>query len=138
MLVLITSIAAQARDEIIHDPKALPTAAYTTIRNNFKSDISFIKIDRDFGRISEYEVVLTDGCEIKFDRSGNWKEVECNRNMSVPSNFVLQPIVMFVNQYHKGNKIVGIDKERGGYDVQLSNGVEIKFNKEGKFKKYDD
>ncbi len=137
MLVVVTSLAAQARDEIIHDAKALPTAAYTTIKNNFKSDISFIKVDRSLGRITEYEVVLTDGSEIKFDAAGNWKEIECSRASSVPASFVPKAIINYVNKFHRGNKIVGIDKERNGYEVMLSNDIEIKFDKNGNFKKYD-
>lgn len=131
-------LSVSAKDIVSHNPSDLPQAARTVLKNNFKADISFIKIDKDFGRISDYEVVLTDGSEVKFDRSGNWEEVEASRNSSVPNNFVPQAIRDFVSKNHKGAKVVGISKDRKGYDVELSNGIEAKFNLQGQFKRYDD
>lgn len=135
---VMTAVSLQARDEISRDPSVLPPAAQALLANNFKSLISFVKIDKDFGRVSSYEAVLTDGTEVKFDRSGNWEEVETRRNGSVPKYFLLQPIRSYIERNHKGLTVVGVDKERGGFDVQLSNGLEIKFDKQGNFKRYDD
>lgn len=134
----IVALTVSAKDTVSHDPAVLPEAARTIIKNNYKADISFIKIDKDWGRISEYEVILTDGSEVKFDSKGNWKEVESRRNTSVPSFFVLKTIRDFVSKNHPGQKIVGIDKDRKGYDVTLSNGIDIEFDTKGNFKHYDD
>ncbi|MDE7160186.1 MAG: PepSY-like domain-containing protein [Muribaculaceae bacterium] len=38
---------------------------------------------------------------------------------------------------HKGASIVGIEKERYGYEVELSNGIEMRFDKQGRFVRYD-
>ena len=37
-----------------------------------------------------------------------------------------------------GVNIVGIEKEHGGYDIELANGVEMRFDKNGNFRHYDD
>ena len=129
---------AKADDTYAHDASVLPKAAQTTIANNFKAKVSVVKIDKDFGRISEYETILTDGTEISFDRDGNWENVEVNNMHSVPAGFIPKEIRAYVNSNHKGMRIVGIDKERSGYDVELSNGIEMKFDKTGKFLRYDD
>ena len=77
LVVLIgTSAAAAARDTYSHDVSVLPQAAQTILAKHFKAKVSFVKIDKDFGRVSEYEVILTNGAEISFDRDGNWKNVE--------------------------------------------------------------
>lgn len=91
-LIAIVGIAvcAQAKDSYSHDAAVLPKAAQTTISQNFNSKVSVVKIDKDFGRISEYEVVLTDGTEITFDRNGNWDNIEVAGNKSVPSALVPQ------------------------------------------------
>lgn len=136
--VIALATSASARDEYAHDAKVLPKAAQTTIANNFKSKVSVVKIDKDFGRISEYEVILTDGTEISFDRDGNWENVETSNTASVPNAFVPQGVRDYVKKNHNGAKIVGIDKERSGYDVELSNGIEMKFSKTGQFFRYDD
>ena len=82
--------------------------------------------------------MLTDGTEISFDRQGNWKEVETSAQKSVPSAFVPAAAQRYVKEQHKGQHIVGIERTRGGYDVELSNGIDIKFNDAGSFVKYDD
>lgn len=143
ILMLIIAIvgittAASAKDTYAHDASVLPKAAQTVINKNFKSQVSVVKIDKDFGRISEYEVILTDGTEITFDRNGNWDNVEVSNHTSVPKAFVPETISTYVKSQQPGQRIVGIDKERSGYDVELSNGVEMKFNKDGQFIRYDD
>ena len=132
------AVFAQARDTYSHDASVLPKAAQTTIANNFKAKVSVVKIDKDFGRISEYEAILTDGTEISFDHDGNWDNMEVNKSASVPTSLIPEPIRVYVNQNQKGQRIVGVDKERHGYDIELSNGIDMKFDKDGNFLRYDD
>ncbi len=129
---------ASARDSYSRDVSVLPQAARTTIDTHFKSKVSVIKIDKTLGRIDDYEVVLTDGTEIKFDRGGNWKEIETSRTSSVPSAIVPAGVANFVKKNHNGQRIIGIERDRSGYDVELSNGLDLKFNKAGEFQRYDD
>lgn len=129
---------AQARDNYSRDASVLPVAAQSTIKNNCKGKISLVKIDKSLGRVDEYEVILTDGTEVSFDRKGNWTSVEVGAGGSVPSGFIPAGVATYVKQNHKGQRIVGIDRERNGYEVELSNGIEMKFDNEGKFLRYDD
>lgn len=131
-------LPAMAKDTYSHDPKVLPEAARTLIDKHFVAKVSVVKIDKDFGRISEYEAVLTDGTEISFDRDGKWDNIETARTAAVPAAFVPKAIAGYVAKNHPGVSIVGIDKERHGYDIELSDGTDIKFNREGKFLRYDD
>ena len=124
-------------DDYTHDSSVLPQAARDVIHNNFKARISVVKIDKDFGRISEYEVVLTDGSEIQFDSKGNWKDIEASRGNAVPKAFVPSAIQSYVDRKQKGTKIVGIERKRSGYEIELSNGIDMKFDKNGNFKRYD-
>lgn len=138
MMVMIAGmLSASARDTYSHDVNILPAAARATIKNNFKSEVSHIKIEKDWGRVSEYDVVLTDGSEITFDRNGNWKTVEVRRNASVPSVFIPSAIATYIKQNQNNVAIIGIEKKRSGYEVELSNGVDMVFNSHGKFLKYD-
>lgn len=139
-LIAVIGIAAvgQAKDKYAHDASVLPKAAQTVIANNFKAKVSLVKIDKDFGRVSEYEVILTDGSEVTFDRDGNWKNVEVKASGSVPSAFIPAGVANYVKAHHKGQKVIGIEKEGSGYEVELSNGIDMKFNKSGEFVRYDD
>lgn len=138
-LTLLLAVVATgfARDDYSHDAKVLPKAAQTFISNNFNAKVGVVKIDKDFGRVSEYEVTLSDGSEITFDRDGNWKDVETNVSKAVPAKVVPSAISNFVGKNHPGQKVVGIEKDRGGYEVTLTNGIDIKFDKQCKFKRYD-
>ena len=122
-LILIAALgvgtAAYANDTYAHDASALPQAAQTVISNNFKAKVSVVKIEKDFGRVSEYDVTLNDGSEISFDRHGNWKDIEVNASKSVPSSIVPQGVKDYVSSKHAGQRIVGIEKKRNGYDVNL-------------------
>lgn len=138
LLTVAVAFSASARDEYLRDSSSLPKAAQSTLSKNFKAKVSLIKVDKSFGRIDKYDVVLTDGTEISFDRQGNWKEVETSAQKSVPSAFVPAAAQRYVKEQHKGQHIVGIERTRGGYDVELSNGIDIKFNDAGSFVKYDD
>lgn len=138
LIILISGLlSVQAGDTYTRDINILPSMAKTTIKNYMKGEISHIKIEKKRGSISEYDVILTDGSEISFDKNGNWKDIEMNRNASVPQQLIPQPIQSYVKDNHKGALIIGIEKKKSGYDVELSNGVEIEFNNSGKFIRYD-
>ncbi len=135
--VLIGVFTASARDNYSHNAADLPNSAQVILKNNFKADVSHIKIEKNFGKIKEYDVVLTDGTEITFDSHGNWKDIEVRQNASVPSSLVPKAIADYVKQNQKNAKITGIEKEKSGYEVELSNGVEIKFNSAGQFLRFE-
>ena len=137
LAVIIGAFTASARNNYSHNPADLPNSAQTILKNNFKAGVSHIKIEKDFGKIKEYDVVLTDGTEVTFDSHGNWKDIEVRQNASVPSSLMPKAITEYIKLNQKKVKITGIEKNRSGYEVELSNGVEIKFNSEGQFLRYD-
>ncbi len=47
-------------------------------------------------------------------------------------------IAKYVKSHYKGQVITKIDKERHGFDVKLSNGMELKFSRSGAFLGIDD
>lgn len=130
-------VTADARNNISRDESVLPQAAKSILNDNFKAKISLIKIDKSFGSVKEFEVILNDGTEISFDKNGNWNEIEMPGNKSVPGSFVLKNISDYIKKVHSGQKIVGIEKERGGFNIELSNGIDMKFDKSGNFLRYD-
>ena len=66
-----------------------------------------------------------------------WERVDCF-NMSVPMQIVPTAIANYVNSHFAGEEIVKIDKESYGYEIELSNGIEIKFNHLGELLYIDD
>ena len=45
---------------------------------------------------------------------------------------------LFIRQYFPGSSVVKIDKERYGYDIEISNDLELKFDRKGRLLEMDD
>ena len=92
--------------------------------------ITYAKLERDlFDR--SYEVVLADGTKLEFTPQGDWKDVDC-RYEEVPAAIVPQPIKEYVSSNYPNEKILKIERDRGYYELKLSNRYELTFNKDYK------
>ncbi|MBR5856445.1 MAG: PepSY-like domain-containing protein, partial [Bacteroidales bacterium] len=59
---------------------------------------------------------------------GLWTSIEC-RGSALPAAVVPAQILDYVKKNYPDTEIRKIDKEdRGGYEVELSNNMELKFN----------
>ena len=134
---LMLGLTACSAKNVSHDASILPTKARELISQNFTSAISLVEEEKNFGKVTEYEVNLTDGSEITFNHSGEWTSVDTPNNIPVPAGLVPTAIAKYVAQKHQGALIVGIEKEKKGFEVELSNGVDISFDKAGNFLSYD-
>lgn len=133
--LMMISMNSQADDRFIPVDK-LPAAAKTFIKTHFSGQlISFAEKD---GIINPtYEVCLVDGTQIDFDKNGNWDKIDCNVN-AVPTALIPSPVISYVHSTYPDCFIVQIDKECFGFDVELSNNLELKFDKQGHLLYIDD
>lgn len=67
------------------------------------------------------------GVEVEFAKNGEWKDVECKYG-EVPAAIVPQQIRDYVTKNYPKNKIVAIDRDRRDYEVELDNGLDLKFD----------
>ena len=105
----------------------LPAAAQTFITTHFKDkNVALAKKETGFFELS-YDVIFTDGSKLEFDRSGNWKEVNCKYS-SVPAAVVPQQIANYVKTNYPGVAVLQIEKDDREYEVKLANRVELTFN----------
>ncbi len=142
-LLVLAIVAVQfsfATDVITKDMNQLPLPARNFINRHFtKPEVAQIKIDKDLMESTKYEVLLTNGTEIDFDSKGNWEEVSAKKGQSVPASV----IPGFAADYLKAHNFVNegvtkVERDRKGYEVELTTGVSFKFDKKGKFLKADD
>lgn len=137
LAVLVMAVGtAVAREFSTTDINVLPAKARTLITNTFKQKVNHIKVDKKTFGSDEYDVILTNGSEIEFDAEGSWKSVDCGIN-AVPASLVPKAIAQYVKSNFKGAKIVEIEIDRRTYEVQLSNGIELEFDRSGRFLKAD-
>ena len=118
--------ACAERDRII-TVNELPIKAQAFLKHFTEKKTSFVKIERE-GMRKEFDVVFTDGSSIEFNSSGEWTDVTC-RQSTVPAEIVPAKIQNFVLKNHPSSTILQIEQFRYGYEVHLSNGLEVKFNK---------
>lgn len=113
----------------------LPQAAQDMLAEYFpKAKVSMIKVDRHLLKKTDYDVKLVNGTKIEFNNAGKWTSVDCKKG-EVPEGLVMRPIRNYVTKNFAGLKIVKINKKASGYEVTLSDGVELKFNLLGSFVK---
>ena len=137
MVMAGSVIAVSAKDKVTRDSNVLPVQAKEIIKKNFKANVHHIEIEEKFMRGKEYEVVLNDGTQIDFDDKGNWTSVDCGNN-SVPDYFILKTIKNYVSKNYSGKKIVEVEKKSDKYEIQLSNDIELEFDRAGNFLRIDD
>ena len=87
---------------------------------------------------SKYDVVLADGTRVDFDTDNVWDKIECTMASPVPTAVIPAPIVAHIQTNFPDAMILKIDKDHDGYEVELANGLELKFNKQGVLTEMDD
>lgn len=136
ILVIISLAAAGALgyylSTLVRDkatsPEALPDNVLAFISEHFQNEkIAFAKEDRDLLKMS-YEVLLTDGTKLEFRRSGEWKEISRYRT-GIPEGIIPQPAVVKVNDLYPQACIVKAEYDDGDLELELDNGMELKFDK---------
>lgn len=93
----------------------------------------------------DYDVTLSDYTQIGFGSNLfgkiEWEEVDCkhtNVNAAVPAALVPMEIANYVSRLHNTQSIVKIAKDNRGWDIELSNGIEIEFDKKFNVVDFDD
>lgn len=115
----------------------LPANSREFIQTHFRGvDISYAKVEQELFDKS-YEIFFVTGAKVEFNKKGEWKEVDCLKG-TVPAGIIPAPIKSFVDKNHPGQQIVQIDKDRRDYEIELSNGLEIKFDLKYNVIGYDD
>ena len=138
LVVLIMGIGtASAYKSYTIDRSKLPQESQTFLNTHFpKAKIGMIKIDKPLFRKPEYEVRLNNGQTIEFNKYGKWKEVDC-KNKRVPDAIIPKNIMRYVNKNYPDVFITQIEKDSKGYEIELSDGVDVKFDLLGNFKSVD-
>lgn len=136
ILVILLSVIAlnvHANTDIPVTFAQLPQKAQQFINTHF-SKVGFLSAKQDDG---EYEVMLKDGTKIDFTLQGDWKEVDCHVT-AVPAALVPAGIAQYVKTNFQSNIITKIEKKYSGYDIELNNDLELKFDKNGNYIGMDD
>ena len=131
-LLVIFSVSARADGRVIPF-SGLPAEAQSFIKTHF-TNVKVLQVTKEF---AEYEVILADKSRLEFDRSGNWKEVNC-RGGAVPESVIPSRIQAYIKDNYSSDNVRTIERHIRGYEVKLSSGFELVFDKNCNFKRIDD
>ena len=119
-------------------PAQLPGVITAFIQQNFPNQaITFAQKDLEITGW-QYDVVLADGTQIEFDTDQMWDKIQCPMTNPVPAVLIPAPIMSYLQGNFPGVMIQKIDKDSFGYEVELANGLELKFNQAGALMEMDD
>ena len=136
IVMLMSATALIGRDRPVQYNQ-LPAKARTTLDTYYPGvKISYATYDNDIIE-QHYEVVLVNGAKIDFRKNGEWRSIDCERD-AVPAGLVPAEVARFVKANHPDNFVVDINREGIEMEVQLNNGLDMKFTRSGNFKYYDD
>ena len=135
--IVIVTTACADNDVITRNLNELPAPARTILKQQFAhTKVSYIKIDKDWFKSTTYDVQLVNGTEVSFDSKGDWTEVDGKRS-EVPAFFIPMEIKKQVNEMFPGEKITKIEKDSRKYEVELTNDVELKFDRKFNIREID-
>ena len=127
-IMMTAGIASADNDRIIAFDQ-LPTKAREFVKQYFPSEkVSYVKEESDFMELS-YEVVFAQGTKVEFSGQGEWKEVDC-RYSTLNEKLVPAQIRDYVSKNFPDTKFVKIEKGYRGYEVKLTNRLELTFDAE--------
>lgn len=134
VLLLGLAVSANAQKKI--ETTELPKAAQEFLQKHFShTSVERAKKDAEHGE-KGYEVKLKDGTEVEFWKDGSYREVDGGKN-PIPTAFIPDSIKDYVAKNYPNEKITHIDYGHKDLDVDLTNGIDLEFTKEGKFLKAD-
>lgn len=111
----------------------LPAEAKAFVQNHFPNQ-RIIYAEKE-GK--KFETRLNNGAEVDFNKKGAWTKVDCNLE-AVPDAIIPAFISTQVKSTFPDATINKIEIIRKGYEVELSNHIDMTFNKAGQLIKMDD
>ena len=106
----------------------LPLKAQIVLSQHFNNQkVNFASIES--GIIDKnYDVVLQNGTKLEFDKKGNVTEIDCKQG-AVPEKLIPQAINTYLQENYFGQTVRKIEFNKNEYELELSNGIDITFNK---------
>ena len=136
LILLLSATTLIGRDRPVQFNQ-LPAKARATLERYYPGvTISYAIYDNDLFE-QHYEVVLTNGVKFDFRKNGEWRSIDCERE-AVPAGLIPAEVNQFVKVNHPDNFVVDISRDDLEIEVQLNNGLDMKFTPSGRFKYYDD
>ena len=132
----VFALSAKSDDKPI-DYEQLPAAVKAFIQSDFPSlSISFITRDADL-LDTTYDVHFTNGLKLEFNSKGEWKEIS-NATALIDTKYIPKEILASIASRWPDAGIKKIERYRQGYEIELTNRLELKYDKHFRLVEIDD
>ena len=126
MGVALWSCSDDDEPEIVEN---LPASAKTFLATYYPSaNILSVTKDKD-----EYDVRLSNGHSVEFNKSGEWTDVDAPAGQTIPGGFYPAAIDEYISASYANSGINEISRIDRGYEVELLNTIDLYFSTDGSF-----
>ena len=107
---------------------ARPVKAPALLSNHFNNQKVMLATIESGVVSRSYDVVLQNGTKLEFDKKGNLTEIDCKLGI-VPALLIPQAIKNYLKDNYAGQSVKKIEMNKNEYEVELTNGLDLTFNK---------
>lgn len=126
MGVALWSCSDDDKPEILEN---LPSSAKTFLATYYPS-VNIISVTKDK---DEYDVRLSNGHSVEFNKSGEWTDVDAPAGQTIPGGFYPAAIDEYISTSYANSGINEISRIDRGFEVELLNSTDLYFSTDGSF-----
>ena len=131
------SFSACAKEEKLIDFVELPLQAQKVINTHFNpNEVTVVIMDDDFLE-TDYKVRFTNGAKVEFDKKGELTKADCGLER-VPDALLPEPVRQYVAAKFPKDFVTEWSKDDSRWKAELSNHLELVFNRKFEFVGLDD
>ena len=126
--IVSCNMVANAGNDNPISVNALPAKAQTWLSQHFNGQKVMLATIESGVVSRSYDVVLKNGTKLEFDKKGNITEIDSKQG-TVPTKLIPQSINDYVKDNYAGQSVKKIEMNKNEYEVELTNGLDLTFNK---------
>ena len=126
-MVSYNTVANAGNDKPI-SVNTLPAKAQALLTKHFSNQKVVLATIESNVIGKNYDVVLKNGTKLEFDKKGNLTEIDCKQG-TVPTQLIPQAIKNYLKANYARQSVKKIEMNKNEYEVELTNGLDLTFNK---------
>lgn len=123
------------------ESQELPQNSKDFIAQHFASEtLTFVEKDNSWlpwDNEDIYEAHFSSGLELSFNKAGEVTEIDAAKNQYIPTEVLPGEILTYVGTNYQDVEIKSWGRDGKEQEVELSNGVDLEFDKNGNFLRVD-
>jgi len=135
IIAILTLAFASCEKETVLDDMNIPEEISNYVNTHFP-DNKIIQVVKDVDELElSYDVILEDSLSMEFNRKK--KIISIEGINKIPDSVIPEKLLNYVNNNYSEQYIIEWNLDNRYQEIELNNGIELKFNKEGEFIRID-